>query len=104
MIPADMATVDPEQEHHRLTQLYAGMSEGELRKLAEDAASLTDVARQALQKEAMSRGLNIEVRNFVPVDELNLRELVTIRKFRDLPEALLAKGSLESAGIECFLL
>jgi hypothetical protein len=30
-------------------------------------------------------------------------ELVTIRQFRDLPEALLAKGSLESAGIECFL-
>jgi hypothetical protein len=31
-------------------------------------------------------------------------ELVTIRKFRDLPEALLAKGSLESAGIECALI
>lgn len=26
-----------------------------------------------------------------------------IRRFRDLPEALLAKGSLESTGIECFL-
>ena len=32
-----------------------------------------------------------------------MRELVTVRQFRDLPEALLAKGSLESAGIECFL-
>ncbi len=30
-------------------------------------------------------------------------EVVAIRKFRDLPEALLAKGSLESAGIECAL-
>jgi hypothetical protein len=29
--------------------------------------------------------------------------LVTIRQFRDLPEAFLAKGSLESAGIECHL-
>ena len=29
--------------------------------------------------------------------------MVTIRQFRDLPEALLAKGSLESAGIECAL-
>jgi hypothetical protein len=28
---------------------------------------------------------------------------VTIRKFRDLPEALLAKASLESAGIEALL-
>jgi hypothetical protein len=34
---------------------------------------------------------------------MEMRELVTIRQFRDLPEALLAKGSLESAGIECFL-
>ena len=38
-----------------------------------------------------------------PEDELNFRELVTIRKFRDLPEALLAQGRLESAGIESFL-
>lgn len=30
-------------------------------------------------------------------------ELVTIERFRDLPEALLAKGKLESAGIRCFL-
>jgi len=30
-------------------------------------------------------------------------ELVTIERFRDLPEALLAKGKLESAGIYCFL-
>jgi len=29
--------------------------------------------------------------------------LVTLTRFRDLPEALLAKGSMESAGRECFL-
>jgi len=104
MIPSDMGMIDPEQEHHRLIQLYARMSEGELQMLAEDAASLTDVARQALQNEVVGRGLNITLQDFFPRDELNLRELVTIRKFRDLPEALLAKGSLESAGIECFLL
>src|SRR3984957_6702822 len=34
---------------------------------------------------------------------VEVRELITIRQFRDLPEALLAKGSLESSGIECFL-
>ncbi|HTT21822.1 MAG TPA: DUF2007 domain-containing protein [Candidatus Sulfotelmatobacter sp.] len=33
----------------------------------------------------------------------DVRDPVMIRKFRDLPEALLAKGSLESAGIECTL-
>jgi len=31
------------------------------------------------------------------------RELVTIQSFRDLQEAVLAKGMLNSAGIECFL-
>jgi hypothetical protein len=36
-------------------------------------------------------------------DDSDPAGVVTIRKFRDLPEALLAKGSLESAGIECYL-
>ena len=31
------------------------------------------------------------------------RELVTIQSFRELSEAMLAKGMLNSAGIECFL-
>src|ERR1700751_587670 len=31
------------------------------------------------------------------------RELVTIQSFRELPEAMLAKGMLNSVGIECFL-
>ena len=30
-------------------------------------------------------------------------ELVTIRQFSNLGEALMAKGCLDSAGIECFL-
>jgi len=37
------------------------------------------------------------------VDERKTAELVTIRQFGDMSEALLAKGCLESAGIECFL-
>jgi len=32
-----------------------------------------------------------------------MRDLLTIRQFRDLPQALLAKSVLDSAGIECFL-
>jgi len=39
-----------------------------------------------------------------PDGETGVRgEVVAIRQFRDLPEALLAKGSLESVGIECAL-
>ncbi len=32
-----------------------------------------------------------------------MAELVTIARFRDLPEAWIAKGKLESAGVQCFL-
>lgn len=39
----------------------------------------------------------------VPVDSQEASELVTIRQFGNMSEALLAKGCLESAGIECFL-
>lgn len=34
---------------------------------------------------------------------MDFRELVTIRQFRDLHEALFAKGSLDASGIESFL-
>jgi hypothetical protein len=37
------------------------------------------------------------------VDAKHAPELVTIRQFGNMSEALLAKGCLESAGIECFL-
>jgi hypothetical protein len=37
------------------------------------------------------------------MDAHQTRELVTIRQFGNMSEALLAKGCLESAGIECFL-
>ena len=37
------------------------------------------------------------------MDGRPVSELVTIRQFGNMSEALLAKGCLESAGIECFL-
>jgi hypothetical protein len=37
------------------------------------------------------------------VDRQQAPELVTIRQFGTMSEALMAKGCLESAGIECFL-
>jgi len=36
-------------------------------------------------------------------DEVEFRDLITARRFRGLSEALIAKGSLDSAGIESFL-
>lgn len=97
-------TQDPEQERQRLARIYSGMTPEELEKVAADGADLTDTALATLKTEIARRGLAIAV-NETPadVDVLEERDLVTIRRFRDLPEAQLAKGSLESSGIECFL-
>jgi Putative prokaryotic signal transducing protein len=35
--------------------------------------------------------------------EPEYRELVTLRRYRDLSEAIIARGAIESAGIFCFL-
>ncbi len=82
------------------------MTDGELLKLARNPESLTELASDALDEELDRRKLELSDEEFPDAPrrpQLELRELVTIRQFRDLPEALLAKGSLESAGIECFL-
>jgi hypothetical protein len=93
-----------QEERQRLAKTYAGMTDAELQNLARRPESLTDVAWEALDDELDRRDLE-RLEEEAPEDrtELELRELVTIRQFRDLPEALLAKGSLESTGIECFL-
>jgi hypothetical protein len=80
------------------------MTDGELLNLAQRPEELTEAAWEALDEELDRRGL--EPHDEAPPgprEEIEIRNLITIRQFRDLPEALLAKGSLESAGIECFL-
>jgi hypothetical protein len=104
MISPTMAIPDPEKERQRLARLYAGMNEGELQELVEDQGDLTPSAREALKLELSRRGFTSElVESAVTTKKWELLKLVTLRKFRDLPEAVLAKGMLHSAGIECFL-
>jgi len=123
MIPA-MARIDPEQERRRLAEFYANQIDGALEKAAGQDDELTDLARETRRAEMSRRGLGafaepapvaavasalpgqppLPRAELSPGDELETRGMVTIRKFRDLPEALFAKGSLESAGIECALL
>ena len=100
----DESFLDAQRERRRLAENYAGMTDGELQRLARNAESLTELAWDALEDEMDRR--HLEVSDDAPTEprrEMEMRELVTIRQFRDLPEALLAKGSLESSGIECFL-
>jgi hypothetical protein len=107
---SDGPFLDQQRERRRLAANYASMTDGELRRLAHSAESLTELAYDALEDELDRRHLDfddeineIESANREAQQKMEMRELVTVRKFRDLPEALLAKGSLESAGIECFL-
>ena len=96
---------DSDAERQRLSELYASMPEEELRRLENRSEELTDLARALLKREIARRELepSLTAGEVSGVDELEARDLVTIRQFRDLPEALLAKGALDSAGIECFL-
>ncbi|HWF92630.1 MAG TPA: hypothetical protein VN684_10130 [Terriglobales bacterium] len=92
-------------EHRRLTELYVGMADGELEQLAADGNSLTDEAQDVLKAELDRRGLTDKIEKIPPAEAPQpvFQELVTIREFRDLPDALLAQGFLQSAGIECSL-
>ncbi len=98
-----MTIPDPEQERQRLAALYSGMTDDELQKIDEDPASLTELAQQSLRGEMSKRGLVDLPKEAAVEQELEFQKLVMLRQFRDLPEALLAKGALESAGIESFL-
>jgi hypothetical protein len=90
-------------EPGRFAELYSAMADAELEKIAKYPDSLTEAARQALAAELQRRDLHVEPVPPAGYNEAEYRNLVTIRKYRDLPEALLAKGSLESAGIACQL-
>jgi hypothetical protein len=102
-----VAGFGPKRERNRLAQVYAALSDGELQRLAGETESLTDEARAALALEMSRRNIPAETageaEDSPPGGQAKLRDLLTIRQFRDLPEALLAKSVLDSAGIECFL-
>jgi hypothetical protein len=79
------------------------MSDEELGQIAKSDDDLSDAALETLQSEITRRGLQIAISPPAGVDVPELNETITVRQFRDLPEALLAKGSLDSAGIKTYL-
>ncbi len=99
-----MSTIDPEKKRQQLTEHYASLTDGELEKLAKEAPELTEVAREALRGEIIRRGLAVALEKAAPeVPGPEWRRPVTLRRFRDLPEAQLAKSILDTASIPCFL-
>jgi len=101
-----MTQIDPEQERTRLAKAYAGQTDEELENVAAQGPDLTEVAREALRAELSKRGLYIgQLEEAAPTgaDTAEFRDLVTVRTFWTLAEAELAKGLLETTGIESFL-
>jgi len=93
----------PEEERVRIAGVYSAMSDEELGQIAESGDELSAAAQEAFRAEVARRGLKMEIAPPRGEDVFEFNETVTLRQFRDLPEALLAKGSLESAGIEAYL-
>jgi hypothetical protein len=104
MIPSIAMEFDRSEKRRQAAQVYAGMTDEELQELAAEARSLTEIGKEALRSELARRRLETQFSEAtVPAEKTGTDGLVTLRQFRDIPEALLAKGALESAGIESFL-
>src|SRR3984885_10312746 len=85
-----------------LAKTYQSASDNELLDLALTYDSLTEIAQNALRAEFARRGLEPPVIPD-PAPEAELLYVVTVQQYRDLTEAQLAMGVLESAGIPCYL-
>ena len=99
-------TIDPVNEPARLSELYASKTDEELEEIASQSDDLTDVAGDALRIEMAKRQLSSEQDGHADTANravLDFRDLVTIRTFWGLLEAEMAKGLLDSTGIESFL-
>lgn len=99
-----MTRIDPAQERQRLAEVYAEQSDGELEQVASQMPDLTDVARDALKAELAKRGLQADDPTERPdQDAPEFRNLVVIRSYWNLLDAEIARGLLDSAGIQAFL-
>jgi len=83
---------------------YREMTDGELLKLAAQSSELSDFAWEALEDELDRRGLELPEPESPPDTKMpGKRNLLMLKRFRDLPEAMLAKGKLAFEGVESYL-
>ena len=91
-------------ELREVAERYQQMSESELMDIAHKYDGLTEPAKAILRDEFSRRSLQPPiVDEDLSYDRLEQRTLITIRRFRDLPESFVARSVLESAGIACYL-
>jgi len=92
-----------DSEAESIAQRYRQMSESELMDIAQSYDELTELAQASLRDEFKQRNLEPPL---IDTDEISVAAgptLVTIAQYRDMPEAVVARSVLESAGIPCFL-
>jgi hypothetical protein len=82
---------------------YAQMGEAELLKIAAAYDSLVESAKDALRAEFSRRKMEPPLVEDAGLEVVDSQRLVTVRRYRDLSEAIVARTVLESAGIYCFL-
>jgi Putative prokaryotic signal transducing protein len=101
-----MTRIDWGKERQRLTEHYAAMADGALQKIAAQFSALTAMAQETLRTEMNSRGIQLtaaESANSRDNGAADKSVPVLIAQYLSVPEAILAKSILESAGIESFL-
>lgn len=104
---------DHETERDRLARVYSKMSDDELAEILGDEKSLTETAKAVLGTELGSRGIPWDPAiaetqaQGSRTNDANAPQyagpLVMVKRFRDLPEAFVAKSILDSAEIASFL-
>ena len=92
-------------QEHGFGEYYSTLSDAELLEIAAGWHSLVEDAKSCLQLEISRRGLVFDPPAFDDrgESEIEYRDLITIRRYRDLSEAIVARAVVESAGIFCFL-
>src|SRR5215471_17172977 len=97
-----MSAVDPER--NQFATRYAAMSDEELLKIARRSWELSDLAWDVLEDELEERDLDLPEPETVPDSTVpERRSLVTRRRFRDNPGAMLSKGKLASLRVDSVL-
>jgi hypothetical protein len=89
-------TLGNESLANPFADLYAELSRDQLLQLAQDYDSLNDAAQTALRSEFARREMQPPL--IAEGEDVSVK-LVTVRRYRDLSEAIVARSLLESSGM-----
>ena len=101
-----MSTGAPNESLQSFLATYAAMSEAELLQIARSYDTLSETAQDALRAEFAERGLEpplLDDDESEPGKQKPVQKLVTVRRYRDLSEAIVARSVIQGAGMFCFL-